>query len=184
MNVIEAGTRRWSRDEFIRAWDVGEFEHRVELIDGEIWPVPIDNWPARTTFDIAALLSHPGVRLKPGFLPSGESLPVPNCWVCPRYAKPVAPLGRQMSTWDPADVLLVVEVTDDNILRDLEIKARIYGAAGWPVYWVVTPTVIYEHIKPYNQGYRKRMEYRPGEAIPVHYANTQVDIDDLIVPIR
>jgi hypothetical protein len=183
MSVKDAGTRRWTRDEFIRDWDAGAFDHRVELIDGEIWPVMIGDLPDRMTFGIAALLSQPGVSVKPGFLPSGDSLPVPNCWVRPRYAQPLAPLGRKLSTWDPADVLLVVEVAEANVMRDLETKARVYGTAGWPVYWVVTPTVVYEHTGPNDRGYGTRIEYRSGEQIPLRYANTELSVDDLIAPI-
>ena len=32
---------------------------------------------------------------------------------------------------------LVVEVADESLLRDRELKARIYGRAGIPTYWIV-----------------------------------------------
>ncbi|MBO0869557.1 MAG: Uma2 family endonuclease [Micromonosporaceae bacterium] len=181
MSIRHVDTRHWDRDEFIRAWEAGDFNGRVELIEGEVWPV-VTGGRHDWIFDIAALLSRPGVRVKPGFLPSGESLPVPDCWVR-RYAQPVAPLSRKLSTWDPADVLLVVEVSDENVAQDLEIKSRIYGRAGWPVYWVVTPTVVYEHTEPFDQGYRNRVEYLPGQMLPLRYASTEVSIDDVIAPI-
>jgi hypothetical protein len=28
---------RWSRSEFVRAWEAGAFDHRVEFVEGEIW---------------------------------------------------------------------------------------------------------------------------------------------------
>jgi hypothetical protein len=46
-------------------------------------------------------------------------------------------------------VLLVVEVSDDTMLHDLQIKTKLYGNAGYPVYWVVTMEAIYEHTEPY-----------------------------------
>jgi Uma2 family endonuclease len=42
-------------------------------------------------------------------------------------------------------VLLVVEVADETLIQDLNVKAKLYGQAGYPVYWVVTQEAIYEH---------------------------------------
>jgi Uma2 family endonuclease len=77
-------------------------------------------------------------------------------------------------------VLLVVEVSDETMLYDLEIKARLYGKAGYSVYWVVTQQAIYEHTTPTPSGYRTRVEYRPGERIPVRYAGTDLAVGELI----
>lgn len=70
--------------------------------------------------------------------------------------------------------LLVVEVTDDTVIADLTIKSALYGKAGYPVYWVVTPDAIYEHTVPTPQGCRTRTQYRPGEDIPVGYAGASL----------
>ncbi|MEU1957765.1 hypothetical protein [Nocardia sp. NPDC019255] len=32
---------RWTRSEFLHAWEAGAFDHRVELVEGELWPVVI-----------------------------------------------------------------------------------------------------------------------------------------------
>jgi Uma2 family endonuclease len=82
--------------------------------------------------------------------------------------------------WDPVDVLLVVEVSSQTMLADLEIKAKLYGRAGYAVYWLMTPEVIYAHTEPTPQGYRTRTEFRPGERIPVAYADTELDVSDLL----
>jgi Uma2 family endonuclease len=45
----------------------------------------------------------------------------------------------------PVDTVLVMEVADSSLPFDLEIKARLYAAAGIPGYWVVdvlTPRLI------------------------------------------
>ncbi len=39
---------RWSPSKFIRAWEAGAFDRRVELVDGEVWPVIIGSWHGRT----------------------------------------------------------------------------------------------------------------------------------------
>jgi hypothetical protein len=87
-----------------------------------------------------------------------------------------------LSTWSPADVLLVVEVSDETVMADLTIKAKIYGTAGWPVCWVVTPENVYEHTEPIQGGYRNRREYRRGDRVPVRYADKEIAVEDLIGP--
>ena len=106
---------RWSPSEFVRAWEAGSFDHRVEMIDGEVW--------------------------------------------------------------------LVVEVSDETLLADLAVKANIYGAAGWSVYWVVSKEAIYEHTEPTPAGYRTRIEYRRGDRLPIRYAETDILVDDLLGPL-
>lgn len=45
-----AQQHRWSTEGFLRAWEAGGFDGaRVEMVDGEVWPVSIDSWHGRTT---------------------------------------------------------------------------------------------------------------------------------------
>jgi hypothetical protein len=172
----------WTQDEFLRAWEAGVFRRRVELVNGEVWPVVIGSWHGKTVGRVTRTLPGAGVEVTAETLPSGESLPDPDCWVQRADAKPLRQLGSKLAVWDPADVLLVVEVSDDTMLHDLQIKARLYGKAGYPVYWVVTKEAIYEHTEPYPGGYHSRREYTPGERIPVRYAGTDLAVTDLIAP--
>lgn len=80
------------------------------------------------------------------------------------------------------NVLLVVEVADETTIQDLNVKAKRYGQAGYPVYWVVTEVAIYERTGPGSTGYRTRVAYRHGERIPAPYATTDLAIDDVIAP--
>lgn len=171
---------RWSAGEFVRAWEAGAFDHRVELIEGEIWPVAIGDWHGVTTVRVGQLVHAAGVLVTGSTLPSGHSLPDPDCWVRRRDAEPIGRIGQKLSEWSPADVLLVVEVSDETLMADLTTKARIYGAAGWPVYWVVSPEVIYVHSDPHPQGYRLRGEFRSGDRLSVPFAGAEIAVDDLI----
>lgn len=173
---------RWSRSEFVRAWEAGAFDHRVEFVDGEVWPVVIGSWHGDTVGQLLAALPRSGTRVTTATLPTADSLPDPDCWVRRADADPVGSVGSRLLVWDPADVLLVVEVSDGTMLQDLEVKSRLYGKAGYPVYWVVTREAIYEHVEPTSRGYRTRVEYRPGEQIPVAYADTELPVEDLIAP--
>src|SRR5215475_6564976 len=136
--------RRWTRDEFLRAWEAGEFEDKkVELVYGEVWSVsPIGNWHGRTTMRMARLLWVSDVEVTSETLASGDSLPGPDCWVVRAAAEAIGSIGTRLAEYAPVDVLLVVEVSDTSIMRDLQIKTRLYGQAGWPVYWVATRKAI------------------------------------------
>ena len=85
-----------------------------------------------------------------------------------------------MSVWDATDVLLVVEVADETTIQDLNVKAKLYGRAGYPVYWVVRQEGIWVHTGPISTGYRTRVEYRHGERIAVPYADAALAVDELI----
>jgi hypothetical protein len=174
---------RWSVSEFVRAWDAGAFDHRVELIEGELWPVVIGDWHGAMVTRLIRRLPEAGAIITASTLPSGDSLPDPDCWVRRSGTAPVDHLGLRLSRWAPSDVLLVVEVSDDTVLADLTTKARIYGSAGYPVYWVVAADVIYEHTEPLAGGYRQRREYRAGDRLPVAYAGVELDVEDLLAVV-
>jgi Uma2 family endonuclease len=172
---------KWSQSEFMRASEANAFDHRVELVEGEIWPVVIGSWHGDTVGQLLASLPRAGVRVTTATLPTGGSLPDPDCWVRRGDAEPIGAIGSRLSVWDAADVLLVVKVADETTIQDLNVKARLYGQAGYPVYWVVTQEAIYEHTGPIATGYRTRVEYLRGERIPVGYASAELAVDELIV---
>jgi hypothetical protein len=80
---------RWRQSEFVRAWEAGAFDHRVELVDGEIWLVVIGPWEGDTVAQLLALLPRSEERLSTATLPTGESLPDPACWVMSRRSSMV-----------------------------------------------------------------------------------------------
>ncbi len=171
---------RWTRDEFVRAWEADAFDRRVELIEGEVWEVSIGPWHGDVTGQLIRALPDGGVKVTMATLPSGQSLPDPDCWVRRADATPTESIGRRLAAWPPDDVLLVVEVSDDSVNQDLGVKSKIYARAGYGVYWVVTADAIYEHTTPTPEGYRERITYRPGERIPVPYANSELDVAALM----
>jgi hypothetical protein len=171
---------RWSRSEFVRAFEAGAFDHRAELIEGQVWRVAIGSWHGDAVGQLFASLPRSDVRVTTATLPSGDSLPDPDCWVRRANAVPTGTSGSRLEVWDPTDVLLVVEVSDETVTHDLNIKTRIYGSAGYPVYWMITRECIFEHTGPTPSGYRTRVEYSPAERIPVAYAGTDLAVADVL----
>lgn len=171
---------RWSATEFLRAHDAGAFEGRVELVEGEVWPVVIGDWHGKTVVRLTRRLPDEGVDITTATLASGDSLPDPDCWVLTSGAEPRGELSERLSLWRADDVLLVVEVSDDTLFDDLTVKARVYGSAGYPVLWVVSPEKVYVHTRPIPGGYAERQEYVRGQRVPVPYADVELAVDELI----
>lgn len=174
---------RWGLEEFLRAWEGGAFGKRTELIDGEVWDVPIGLWHMRTTGRVIRALPNGSVELLPGSLPAGQHLPEPDCWVLRTGAEPVEQLSPRMTRWAAPDVPLVVEVSDETHDFDLTHKARIYAEAGFAVYWSVTREGVYVHSQPGATGYRSRALVGPGGRVTVPYApDLTLAVDDLLAP--
>jgi hypothetical protein len=173
---------RWRLEEFLRAWEAGVFAERVELIDGEVWPVPIGTWHGDTAARVVRALPNGDHLVTTASLPTSGSLPDPDCWVRRGAAGAVRQLSGRLWSWSPEDVVLVVEVADETVELDLGAKAALYAGAGYPCYWVVGRDGIYAHLDPSDAGSRTRRLHRPGEAVTVTYAGTEVEVDDLLAP--
>ena len=67
----------------------------------------------------------------------------------------------------PADILLIVEVSESSIDYDRDIKARVYARAGLPEYWVVdlNEDVVHVHSDPSSGVYRAVASYRRDRLI-------------------
>lgn len=178
---------RWTRQEFLRADDAGVFDGRVELVNGEVWPVVIGGWHGVTTASCARQVHVSGVVVTHESLVAGDSLPDPDVWVRPAAATETDWLSQKVSRWDPADVLLVVEVSDATVQADLTTKATLYGAAGFAVYWVLTREGLHVHTGPDADGYRTVTRYRPDERVRLPYPGADgveltLTVADLLAP--
>ncbi|MGQ0576648.1 MAG: Uma2 family endonuclease [Pseudonocardia sp.] len=176
--------RRWTLDEFVAAWEAGRFDdQRVELIDGEVYPVVIGRWHGVTTVRVTRTLPNGRFEITSATLPAGDSLPDPDCWVLGPDAEPIASIGSRLSRWAPADVLLVVEVSDESLDMDLGRKALIYARSGYAQYWSVTPEGVYVHTEPTPNGYVRRVLHQRGEKVRVPYVDdVALDVTELIGP--
>jgi len=174
---------RWDVAVFVKASEAGVFgDERVELIDGVVAPVVIGDWHGSVMFNVGHALRLAGgdVEVTGSALAADDSLPDPDCWVRRRGAKPVEALGRRLSRWAPADVLLVIEVGDETLVVDLGPKADLYARAGFAHYWVVHPGGIEVMIDPTPGGYRLRRKYSAGERVPLAYLDADIAVDDIL----
>lgn len=81
---------------------------------------------------------------------------------------------------DGADILLVVEIADTTLARDLGEKVADYGRAGVPYYWVVDAAARVVHVMASPKadgGYADRQVVRFGDPVPVPWSDVPVILD-------
>ena len=85
----------------------------------------------------------------------------------------------------PADMLLVVEVSDTTLRFDLRTKAALYARAGIVEYWVVdiVGRRIVVHRDPTSSGYRDIQAYTEEEALaPLARPENPIKVATLLPP--
>jgi hypothetical protein len=145
---------------------------RVELLEGWIVEKKTQNPPHAVTLDNTADALRPvlptGWRTreqKP--IKTWKSMPEPEVAVVrgpnKRYARrhPV-----------PADIALVVEVSDSTLDEDRGPKQLVYARARLPIYWIVN--LVQSQVEVYTDPkggldahYRQRQDYALDELVPV-----------------
>ena len=83
------------------------------------------------------------------------------------------------------DVLLLIEVADSSLAHDRDRKARIYGRAGVPEYWIVDTRgrQVLVFRKPRRTGYGEMKMHAPGGKLSaLKVPELSLAVDDLLVP--
>jgi Uma2 family endonuclease len=124
----------------------------------------------------------PGWHVRPGKpirIPGQASKPEPDRSVARGEI-------RDYSQRDPeaSDIALVVEVADSR-LREARDLAGVYGGGGIAVYWIINlvDRQVEVYTDPVQGGYRSRVDFKPGQAIPVIIDGQQlgpVAVDDIL----
>jgi Uma2 family endonuclease len=173
ITTMSAQTETWPRphrltvDDYYRMAEVGVLspDDRTELIEGEI----VDMAPIGSSHaDVLRLLYQRLVRAVGDEAVVSVQLPVRLS----RHSEPqpdVALLktktaGYRRAHPGPADVLLLIEVSDTTLRYDLSTKARLYATHGIPEYWVIdlVANKVWRHLKPRATRYAERAEISAG----------------------
>ena len=105
-------------------------------------------------------------------------MPDPDACVLRSGAEPTGAV-RGCATWDPADVLLVVEVSDATLRADLTSKAAIYAEGGVEHCWVLARDALHVHREPSATGYAQVDVLSPGDTVTLPYADRALDVREL-----
>jgi Uma2 family endonuclease len=166
---------RMSVDEYER---IGELldDSRVELIDGLLVAKMVKNPPHQ----VACVLAHQALA---PVTPSGWHLRLGDPIRIPRHNEPEPDVslvrgGVRDYTGGhvtPADVGLVVEVSDTTLAKDRR-RAQTYGPGGVPVYWIVNlvDRQIEVYLGPSSAGYSSRVDFGDGQNVPVVIEGVEV----------
>lgn len=164
---------RFSIEEFERLYqDV----QNIELLEGEIYQMsPIG---PKHTFHVGGLnallvvkFGARGLVLPQSALKLSESSePQPDLLLVS------LPKERYLERLpEPADVLLLIEVSDSTLKYDREQKLPVYAEAGIPEYWIrnLLDDTLEVYQEPIGRNYRSRTLYRTGE--PVEFMGERLE---------
>lgn len=185
--TVQLTRRLFTADEYERMIAAGVFQEddRIELIEGEIIAMsPIGARHAACVNRLAALLyrSLPSslilstqnpIRLSP------RSEPQPDFAVL--HARPDF-YAQALPT--PADIVLLVEVTETSLAYDRDVKVPRYARGGIPEVWLVDIVhgMIVRYAQPATQGYHDICQVYPGqEIISGSIPNLALKVDDILV---
>jgi Uma2 family endonuclease len=161
---------RVTLEAYQRLWDSGVFppESRTELIEGEIYfmestgedHIGVVNYfsnDVRLRLNQLAMMSIQNpLKIAPNSAPQPDIL----------ILKPDGQLYRSVGML-PANVWVVIEVSDSTLSIDMGKKRVLYAAALIPEYWVIDipHQMIHQFTDPHNGDYTQHAEYQRGQAI-------------------
>ena len=85
--------------------------------------------------------------------------------------------------YHPDSASLIIEVSYSSRRYDLTVKARLYGSAGYPEYWVVdlVKQAVVVHREPVDGGYGSVTPHLEGTLQPLHHPALTIDVAALFV---
>ncbi len=142
------------RTEYERLVDAGVFgDEPIELLDGALVEMSPEGGPHHWLIqELNHVLSQS--------LSEDLRVRIGHPWAADDISEPEPDLAIvALADFDfpdaPSTALLLIEVAHSSRAKDLGAKARIYGSAGVPVYWVVDlrDQVVHVHTRPTATGY-------------------------------
>ena len=187
--VATRSTRRFTVAEYYRMAEVGilQPDERVELIKGGIIVrSPIGRRHSScVAIIIEFILSRALGTLtlwSQSSLPLGEGFtPEPDVVLLRRRNDFYAD-----SNPTPADILLVIEVSDTSLHNDRVRKVPLYAGAGIVETWLVNleADCIEVYRQPGPEGYQQLVIFRRGDKIaPTARPDLELNVDDLLPPV-
>ncbi|NJK69053.1 MAG: Uma2 family endonuclease [Microcoleus sp. CSU_2_2] len=149
--------KRFSIEEYHRLEELGFFgpDDRVELIRGEIIKMAAKGTPhsvcnSRVFGELYTIMGKRAiVRGQEPIILSPDSEPEPDVVIARNR-----PDEYLSSHPEPADILLVIEVSDSTLKYDRETKLSLYAEAGIANYWIFN--LVDNQLEMHEEPYQKR----------------------------
>ena len=157
---------------------------RVELLNGEIIDMsPIGPFHGGVTTYLTEIFAAASkgrwrTRIQNPVRLDDHSEPEPDLVL----AKPAGDFYRKRHP-QPADVFLLVEISDTSLAVDREDKLPAYGRAGIPEVWIVNlaDLTVEVYREPHFTGYGSKAVLRAGDqAKPQAFPDIAVDVAELL----
>jgi len=173
------GEHRFTVEDFYNMVPAGllEEDSRVELLEGHVIPMapigPEHHWILRDLLEAFVIQEHGRFQTEPGrSLPIPyHNVPEPDLMLC----RPGAVNRRKHVR--PEGVLLVIEIADSTLERDLGVKANIYREAKIPEYWVVDVQHRCLHIFGLVEDLYEKALVSAGKVSPKALPGVEIDVD-------
>lgn len=138
--MTSTGVRLWTQDEYHRMTEAGilDPDERVELLEGQIISMAAKNPPHSATNLCAAdylrnlLTGKALIRIQDPIDLNVHSEPEPDIAVVQ-----IDPRRYVDHHPTPAEIFLLVEISDTTLERDRKQKAVVYAKAGIADYWIL-----------------------------------------------
>jgi Uma2 family endonuclease len=180
-----ATPKQFTVEDYYRLGEVGMIQpdERTELLDGVIYPMepigPFHGGVGASLEQYFWQLSNGRwiVRSQYPIRLNNSSEPQPDI----ALVKPASHQYKRRHP-TPADVFLVIEISDTSLDVDRGLKLPLYGRATIPEYWIVNlqKEVIEVYRKPHPSGYSVALTYKAGEKIsPAQFPDVEVDVAEL-----
>lgn len=183
--------KRWTRKECAFLEQNGLLTERYELINGEI----IFKMPQNPPHALTVMLITTWIIRVFGEMYARCQLAIDVDVVDPEFNNPEpdgVALSQPITAFaahhpGPADILLLVEVSDTTLRFDLRNKALLYARAGIEDYWVadVVGRRLFVHRNPTQTGYAEVIEYGDNATVtPLARPDAVVLVSELLPPVQ
>jgi Uma2 family endonuclease len=184
--AVQPTRRQFTVAEYYRMAAAGilDEDDRVELIEGEIIQMPSIGEAHASCVNrlneslIIGAHGRAVVTVQNPLRVDDRSEPVPDLLLAHRRADFYAAAHPT-----PADVLLLIEVSDTTLTYDRGTKVPLYAHNGVSEIWVVDlqGQIIWVYREPTPTGYRVVLPHRRGERLaPLTFADLQLAVDDIL----
>lgn len=173
---------KWTIDEYHCLIDGGFLdEKKVELLNGEIVEMSPEGISHADLSDVSdrylrqLLGNRAWLRVgKPITLPN-NSEPEPDLCIC-------RDIRYNTHHPYPEDIFWVIEFSNSSLAKDLQLKTKIYAAAGIQEYWVLNlkemKLIVFR--LPSDEGYGSEQTLTQGNISPIAFPDVTVSIARLL----
>jgi Uma2 family endonuclease len=182
--VMTLTTAKWSVDDYHRMVEAGILDDRpVELLNGEIIEMAPEGTPHASLSSRGAdyLRDLLGKRVK-----VREGKPI----TLSKQSEPEPDIAIVQPTEDeyfdhhpcPENIFWLIEFSNTSLEKDLEVKRKVYAAAGIREYWVVNlkqmELVVFR--SPYEGDYQDEATLTEGTIQPVAFPEMTVAVNQFL----